>query len=109
MMICLWATERKEREKITAELNSYIMSAPSTTCKVQLNISLCLKMIASHFSPWKGMAGGPVRGDDVVRQKAAKSWFSHVKCPDLCQRQPTTKPTSSLSLIEQKYNNRKKG
>lgn len=41
--------KRKEKKKITAKLNSYIRNTPSSTCKVQLKISLCLESDSQSF------------------------------------------------------------
>lgn len=40
---------KEKKRKITAELNSYIRNAPSSTCKVQLKISLCLESDSQSF------------------------------------------------------------
>ena len=65
--------ERKRREKTTMALNRYINNTPSSTCKVQLRISLCLESDSqSIFAVGRGMAGGSARSDDVVSRKGCQ-------------------------------------
>lgn len=85
--------KERKRKKAQRNLNSYIRNSPSSTCKVQWRISMCLECYSqSFFAVGRGMAGGPARSDDVVPQESCQVLISHVKCQDPVDDQTNIEP-----------------